>query len=346
MEFKAGDIATMLQGTIEGNAQVKVWKLARIEEGETGALSFLANPKYTPYIYNTSSSVVIVNNTFEAEHALSVTLIRVADAYSAFARLLEIYNEVQRGKTGISKKAHISPSAKLGTNLYIGEFAYIGENVKIGNNVNIYPQAYLGDNVTIGDNTTIFPGAKLYSETQIGRQCTIHAGVILGGDGFGFAIQSGNDYKKVAQIGNVIIEDNVEIGSNTTIDRATMGSTIIRKGVKLDNLIQVGHNVEIGENTVIAAQSGIAGSSKIGRNCLIGGQVGIIGHLVIADDVKIAAQSGIGSSITVPGAIMMGSPAFEISRYKKAYIHFRNLQKLTERFDELEKQMKIISRKD
>jgi len=345
MEFKAGDIASMLQGTVDGDTEVKVWKLARIEEGEPGALSFLANPKYTPYIYSTSSSIVIVNNTFEAEHPFSATLIRVPDAYSGFARLLEIYNEVQRNKTGISEKAHISPSAKLGSNLYVGDFAFVGENVKIGDNVKIYPQVYIGDNVSIGDNTTIFPGVKLYSETQVGRQCTLHAGVILGSDGFGFAIQSGNDYRKVAQIGNVIIEDNVEIGSNTTIDRATMGSTIIRKGVKLDNLIQVGHNVEIGENTVIAAQSGIAGSSKIGCNCLIGGQVGIIGHLVIADDVKIAAQSGIGSSITVPGTIMMGSPAFEIGRYKKAYIHFRNLQKLTEKIDELEKQVKMMIRK-
>lgn len=346
MEFKAGDIASMLQGTIEGDAEVKVWKVARIEEGGPGALSFLANPKYTPFIYSTSSSVVLVNNTFEAEHPISATLIRVADAYSAFARLLEIYNEVQRNKTGISGYAHISASAKLGSNLYIGEFAFIGENVKIGDNVKIYPQAYLGDNVSIGDNTTIFPGAKLYSETQVGRQCTIHAGAIVGGDGFGFAIQSGSDYKKIAQIGNVIIEDNVEIGSNTTIDRATMGSTIIRKGVKLDNLIQVGHNVEIGENTVIAAQSGIAGSSKIGRNCLIGGQVGIIGHLTIADDVKIAAQSGIGSSVTVAGTTMMGSPAFEIGRYRKAYIHFRNLQKLTDKIDILEKQLKMMNQKD
>jgi UDP-3-O-[3-hydroxymyristoyl] glucosamine N-acyltransferase len=346
MEFKAGDIASMLQGTVDGDAAVKVWKLARIEEGAPGALSFLANPKYTAYIYNTASSVVIVNNTFEAEHPISATLIRVPDAYSAFARLLEIYNEIQRNKTGISEKAHISASATMGSNLYVGEFAFIGENVKIGDNVKIYPQAYLGDNVIVGDDTTIFPGAKLYSETHIGSHCTIHAGVILGGDGFGFAIQSGNDYKKVAQIGNVVIEDNVEIGSNTTIDRATLGSTIIRKGVKLDNLIQVGHNVEIGENTVIAAQSGIAGSSKIGRNCLIGGQVGIVGHLVIADEVKIAAQSGIGSNISVPGTIMMGSPAFEITRYRKAYIHFRNLQKLSDKIDELEKQVKIMKQKD
>jgi UDP-3-O-[3-hydroxymyristoyl] glucosamine N-acyltransferase len=340
MEFKAGEIASMLQGTVEGDAEAKVWKLARIEEGEPGALSFLANPKYTPYIYNTACSVVIVNNTFEAEHPFTATLIRVADAYSAFARLLELYNEVQRNKTGISEKASISHSATIGKNPYIGDFAFVGDNVKIGNNVKIYPQVYIGDNVTIGDDTVLFPGVKLYSETLIGMHCTIHAGVIIGGDGFGFAIQSGNDYKKIAQIGNVIIEDNVEIGSNTTIDRATMGSTILRKGVKLDNLIQVGHNVEIGENTVIAAQSGIAGSTKIGRNCLIAGQVGIIGHLVIADDVKIAAQSGIGSSITVPGTTMMGSPAFEISRYRKAYIHFRNLQKLTGKIDELEKQLK------
>lgn len=346
MEFKAGDIASMLQGTVEGDAAVKVWKLAKIEEGEPGALSFLANPKYTPYIYSTASSIVIVNDSFIAENPLTATLIRVPDAYSAFARLLEIYNEVQRNKTGISEKAHIAASAILGSGLYVGEFAFIGENVKIGDNVKIYPQAYLGDNVSVGNNTTIFPGAKLYSETQVGNQCTIHAGVIIGGDGFGFAIQTGNDYKKIAQIGNVIIEDNVEIGSNTTIDRATMGSTFIRKGVKLDNLIQVGHNVEIGENTIIAAQSGIAGSSKIGRNCLIGGQVGIIGHLVIADDVKIAAQSGISASITLPGTTMMGSPAFEIGRYKKAYIHFRNLQKMVDKIDALEKQLKMMNHKD
>jgi UDP-3-O-[3-hydroxymyristoyl] glucosamine N-acyltransferase len=346
MEFKAGEIALMLKGTLEGDPEVKVWKLAKIEEGEKGALSFLANPKYTPFVYTTSSSIILVNDNFEAEQPISATIIRVSDAYSAFARLLEIYNEIQRNKTGISEKAYIAPSAKLGKNLYIGEFAYIGENTIIGDNVKIYPQAYLGDNTTIGDGTTLFPGVKIYSETQIGCNCTFHAGVVIGSDGFGFAPQEGNDYKKIAQIGNVLIEDNVEIGSNTTIDRATLGSTIIRKGVKLDNLIQVGHNVEIGENTVIAAQSGIAGSTKIGRNCLIAGQVGIIGHLTIADDVKIAAQSGIGSSITTVGAIFMGSPAFEIGRYKKSYIHFRNLQKLSDKIDSLEKQLSVLKQKD
>lgn len=346
MEFKAGEIAQMLQGKLEGDAEVKVWKLAKIEEGENGALSFLANPKYTSFVYTTSSSVLLVNDDFEEEQAISATIIRVPDAYSAFARLLEIYNEIQRNKTGISDKAYIATSAKLGKNIYVGEFAYIGENTKIGDNVKIYPQAYLGDNATIGDNSTLFPGVKIYSETQIGCNCTFHAGVVIGSDGFGFAPQEGNDYKKIAQIGNVIIEDNVEIGSNTTIDRATLGSTIIRKGVKLDNLIQVGHNVEIGENTVIAAQSGIAGSTKIGRNCLIAGQVGIVGHLTIADDVKIAAQSGIGSSITTVGAIYMGSPAFEIGRYKKSYIHFRNLQKLNDKIDVLEKQLTSLKGKD
>jgi UDP-3-O-[3-hydroxymyristoyl] glucosamine N-acyltransferase len=337
MEFKSGEIAQMLQGKLEGDPEVLVWKLAKIEDGETGALSFLANPKYTSFVYTTSSSVLLVNDDFVAEQPVLATIIRVPDAYSSFARLLEIYNEIQRNKSGISDKAYIAPTAKLGRNIYIGEFAYIGENTLIGDNVKIYPQSYIGDNCSIGANTMLFPGVKIYSETLIGCNCTFHAGVVIGSDGFGFAPQAGNDYKKIAQIGNVVIEDNVEIGSNTTIDRATMGSTIIRKGVKLDNLIQVGHNVEIGENTVIAAQSGIAGSTKIGRNCLIAGQVGIVGHLTIADDVKIAAQSGIGSSITTVGAIVMGSPAFEIGRYKKSYIHFRNLQRLSDRIDSLEK---------
>jgi len=347
MEFKAGEIALMLKGRLEGDPEVKVWKLAKIEEGEKGALSFLANPKYTSFVYKTGSSVVLVNDDFEAEQTVSATIIRVPDAYSAFANLLELYNQIQRNKTGISELAYIASTAKLGKNLYIGEFAYIGENVQLGDNVKLYPQAYIGDNTIIGSDTVIFPGVKLYSETQIGSNCTIHAGVVIGSDGFGFAPQQeGTDYKKIAQIGNVIIEDNVEIGANTTIDRATLGSTIIRKGVKLDNLIQIGHNVEIGENTVIAAQGGIAGSSKIGRNCLIAGQVGIIGHLTIADDVRIAAQSGIGSSITAPGSTFMGSPAFEIGRYKKAYIHFRNLQKLSDKIDLLEKQLAGIRIKD
>ena len=346
MELKAGEIALMLQGSLEGDPEAKVWKLAKIEEGEKGALSFLANPKYTSFIYTTASSVILVNDDFEAEHIISATIIRVPDAYSAFARLLEIYNQIQRNKTGISEMAYIAPSAKLGKNLYIGEFAHIGENVQIGDDSKIYPQVYLGDNTSLGNDTILFPGVKIYSETQIGSNCTIHAGVVIGSDGFGFAPQVGNDYKKIAQIGNVIIEDNVEIGSNTTIDRATLGSTIIRKGVKLDNLIQVGHNVEIGENTVIAAQSGIAGSTKIVRNCLIAGQVGIVGHLTIADDVKIAAQSGIGSSITTVGGIVMGSPAFEIGRYKKSYIHFRNLQKLSDKIDLLQKQLIDLQKKD
>jgi UDP-3-O-[3-hydroxymyristoyl] glucosamine N-acyltransferase len=339
MEFKAGEIAHMLGGKLDGNPEIKVWKLAKIEEGEEGALSFLANPKYTPFVYSTSSSVLLVNDTFVAEQPISATLIRVPDAYTSFAHLLELYNQIQRNKKGISGNACIATTAILGNDIYIGEFAFIGENVIIGNNVKIYPQVFLGDNTIIGDNTTIFQGVKLYSETQIGSNCTIHAGVVIGSDGFGFAPQEGSDYKKIAQIGNVVIEDNVEIGANTTIDRATLGSTIIRKGVKLDNLIQVGHNVEIGENTVIAAQTGIAGSTKIGRNCLIAGQVGIIGHLTIADDVKIAAQSGIGSSILTNGSTYMGSPAFEISRYKKSYIHFRNLQKLNDKIDSLEKQL-------
>ncbi|MEI6748117.1 MAG: UDP-3-O-(3-hydroxymyristoyl)glucosamine N-acyltransferase [Bacteroidales bacterium] len=346
MEFTAAEITQLLQGKLDGDPEVKVWKLAKIEEGEKGALSFLANPKYTAFVYTTSSSIVLVNDDFEAEQSVLATIIRVPDAYSAFARLLEIYNEVHLNKTGISDKAYIAPSATLGKNLYIGEFAFIGDNARIGDNSKIYPQVYIGENSSIGDNTTLFPGVKIYSETQVGCNCTFHAGVVVGSDGFGFAPQQENDYKKIAQIGNVIIEDNVEIGANTTIDRATLGSTIIRKGVKLDNLIQVGHNAEIGENTIIAAQTGIAGSAKIGRNCIIAGQVGIAGHITIADNVKVAAQSGIGSSNIKAGSTVMGSPAFDIERYRKSYIHFRNLQKLNDKIDSLEKQLLHHQKKD
>jgi len=337
MEFTAKQIANLIEGQIEGNPDVIVDNLSKIEEGESGSLSFLANPKYTHYIYQTKASIVIVSKDFKAEKAINATLIRVEDAYTAFAKLLETYNQIKQNKTGISSNISISKTAKYGTDCYIGDFVCIGDNSKIGNNVKIYPHSYIGDNVSIGDNSCIYAGVKIYSDNWIGKNCTVHAGAVIGSDGFGFAPQSDNHYNKVAQIGNVIIEDNVEIGSNTTIDRATLGSTIIRKGVKLDNLIQIAHNVEIGENTVIAAQTGISGSTKIGKNCMIGGQVGIIGHIMIADGVKIAAQSGIGGSIKQEGAIIQGSPAFDISTYRKSYVHFRNLPKIVERLNELEK---------
>ena len=337
MKFTAQQIAELLKGSVEGNPQVEVSGLSKIEEGKPGTLSFLANPKYNAYIYTTKASIVIVNSAFEAENPVEATLIRVADAYKSFASLLEIYNQIVNDKKGIEQPSFIDPSATIGKDVYIGAFAYIGKNSVVGDGVKIYPQCYVGDNVVIKDNTTLFAGCRVYSFCQIGKECNLHAGVIIGADGFGFVPNEQNNYKKVPQIGNVIIEDYVEVGAGTTIDRATLGSTIIRKGVKLDNLIQIAHNVEIGENTVIAAQTGVAGSTKIGKNCMIGGQVGIVGHLSIADGVKIAAQSGIGTSITTEGEIVQGSPAFNISDYKRTYVVFKKLPQLERKINELEK---------
>ena len=312
MEFTANYLAQILKGNVEGDGNVTVSDFSRIEDGKTGTLSFLANPKYNKYLYTTESNIVIINKDFEIEKEVSPTLIRVENAYESFAELLTIYESLKKNQQGIEQPSFISQDIEIPDNVYVGAFTYIGQNVKIGNNVKIYPNCYIADNVEIKENTIINSGVRIYSECKIGSDCTFHSGVVIGSDGFGFAPQKNNDYKKVPQIGNVIIEDNVEVGANTTIDRATIGSTIIRKGVKLDNLIQIGHNVEIGENTVIAAQSGIAGSTKIGKACMIGGQVGIIGHLTIADEVKIAAQSGIAKSIKEKGAIYQGSP--EIGR--------------------------------
>lgn len=339
MEFTARQIAELISGKIEGNADTSVNYVSKIEEGKPGTISFLANPKYTAYIYQTQASIVIVNDDFKPEKPVETTLIRVKDAYTAFATLLDYYNKIKYNKSGISEKAGISDTAKLGKDIYVGDFAFIGDNSKIGDLSKIYPQVYIGDNVKIGRNTTVFPGARIYSDTVIGNDCIIHAGVVIGSDGFGFAPQSESNYLKVAQIGNVILEDEVEVGSNTTIDRATLGSTIIRKGAKIDNLVQIAHNVEVGENTVIAAQTGISGSTKVGKNCMFGGQVGLIGHINIADEVKIAAQSGVGKSLTTPGEIVQGSPAFDIGSYRKSYIHFKNLHHLKSRIDELEKKL-------
>jgi len=337
MKFSVKQIAEIIEGKIEGNCEAILSTFSKIEEGGNESLTFLANPKYTHYIYETTATACIVDNDFVAEKPITTTLIRVKNSYTAFAKLLEFYNSMKSSKVGISEHACIAKSAKIGENCYIAEFVSIGENVKIGNNVKIYPHTYISDNCAIGNNTTLFAGVKIYEECIVGNQCTIHAGVVIGADGFGFAPQQDDEYKKVAQIGNVIIEDNVEIGANTCIDRATIGSTIIRKGVKLDNLIQVAHNVEIGENTVIAAQSGVAGSAKIGKNCMFGGQVGISGHITIADEVKMAAQTGISNNITTPGVILMGSPAFEASLYKKVYVYFRKLPELVKRIDLLER---------
>lgn len=334
MKFTAAQIAGILEGEVIGNPNAEVYKLSKIEEGTEGSLTFLANPKYINFIYSTKATVTIVNNTFEPEQEISTTLIKVEDAYKSFSKLLEYYNQVKLMKSGIEQPSVISDGVTYGTDLYLGSFCYIGKNVIIGNNVKIYPNSFIGDNVTIGDNCVFFAGVRIYSETEIGNNCIIHSGTIIGSDGFGFAPQEDGTYSKVPQIGNVIIEDNVEIGACTTVDRATLGSTIIRKGVKLDNHIQVAHNVEIGENTVIAAQTGIAGTTKIGKNGLIGGQVGFAGHLVIGDNVKIQAQSGIGKNLA-DGEVVQGSPAFNYGDFAKSFVHFRNLPKIVADIEEL-----------
>ena len=336
MKFTAAQIAVILEGEVEGNPEIEVSKLSKIEEGGPESLSFLANPKYTQFIYTTKASIVIVNKIFKAEKEINSTLIRVEDAYKSFSKLLEYYNQVKMNKTGIENPVFISKSAIYGENIYIGAFAYLGENIKIGNNTKIYPNVYIGDNVTIGDNVILFSGAKIYSDTIIGDNCVIHSSAILGADGFGFAPNEKGEFIKVPQTGNVIIEDNVDVGAATSIDRATLGSTIIRKGVKLDNHIQIAHNVEIGKNTVIAAQTGIAGSTKIGENCMIGGQVGIVGHITIGNNVKIQAQSGIGRNVK-DNETLQGSPALPYSDYNKSYVHFKNLPKTMNRINILEK---------
>jgi UDP-3-O-[3-hydroxymyristoyl] glucosamine N-acyltransferase len=339
MKFTAAQIAGILEGEVVGNPDAEVFKLSKIEEGTEGSLTFLANPKYLNYIYSTQATITIVNNTFEPEQEIKTTLIKVEDAYKSFSKLLEYYNQVKLMKSGIEQPSVISEGVTYGSDLYLGSFCYVGKNVTIGDNVKIYPNTFIGDNVTIGDNCVFFAGVRIYSETVIGNRCTIHSGTIIGSDGFGFAPQEDGTYVKVPQIGNVIIEDDVEIGACTTVDRATLGSTIIRKGVKLDNHIQVAHNVEIGENTVIAAQTGIAGTTKIGKNCLIGGQVGFAGHLVIGDGVKIQAQSGIGKNLEV-GEVVQGSPAFNYGDFAKSFVHFRNLPKIVSDLEDLKNTIK------
>jgi len=335
MKFSAIQIAEALKGTIEGDKNREVDSISKIEEGKEGSISFLANPKYTPYIYTTSASIVIVNNDFTPTDKINATLIKVDNAENAFGQLLEMYNQVKLAKSGISKQGFINDTAKIGSDIYLGEFAVIAENAKIGNNVKIYPQVYIGENVTIGDNTTLFAGVKVYSDCEIGKDCIVHSGTVIGSDGFRFALQDGG--KKIPQIGNVIIEDNVEIGSNCSIDRATIGSTILRNGVKFDNLVHIAHNVEVKENSYLAAHNVIAGSTTIGKNCLFSGQVGVIGHLDIADNTMIAAQSGVSKSIKKQGTAVMGSPAMEITKYRKNYIHFRNLVSIVDKFRDLEK---------
>jgi UDP-3-O-[3-hydroxymyristoyl] glucosamine N-acyltransferase len=338
MQFTALQIATLIKGQIEGDPEATVSRVAKIEEAGEGALSFIANPKYEEYLYSTNASIIIVNESMEITQAVKPTLIKVKDAYSGFALLLEKYNEIisRIGKNGIEQPSYVSKSASIGKDVYLGAFTYVGENSIIGNNVKIYPGCYIGDNVVINDDSVLYAGVKIYNGCSLGSRVIIHSGTVIGGDGFGFAPQKDGTYKKVPQIGNVIIEDDVEIGANTTIDRATMGSTYIRKGVKLDNLIQIAHNVEIGENTVIAAQTGISGSTKVGKNCIIGGQVGMVGHIQIADGTRINAQSGLSKSVTEPNVALTGSPAFDYKSSLKSQAIFRNLPELQQRLLKLE----------
>ena len=339
MEFSAIQIATFLSGTVEGDPEVKVYNVAKIEEGAPGMLSFLANPKYSQYLYTTQSSIVLINNDFELQDKVAATLIRVPDAYAAFAQLLGLYQQFMQSKSGVSSLSFISKDATYGEDVYIGEFAFIGERAKIGNRVKIYPQVYIGDDVVIGDDTVIYAGAKLYAQTVVGKSCILHSGCVIGADGFGFAPQEDGSYNKIPQIGNVVLGDNVEIGANTCVDCATMGSTRIKDGVKLDNLIQIAHNVEVGTNTAIAAQTGVSGSTKIGKNCVIAGQVGMVGHIHIADKTKIGAQSGILGNVKKEGEELMGSPAMKLRDFLKMSVYTKNIEKLVKRVEELEKKL-------
>ena len=345
MQFTALQLATLIKGKIEGDPEKKVTHVARIEEAVDGSLSFVANPKYQDYLYKTKASVIIVNESQEVTQPIHATLIRVKDAYSEFAFLMEKYNELisRTGKHGIEQPSYVSKTASMGKDVYIGAFAYVGENVIIGDRVQIYPGCYIGDNVVINEDSRIYPGVKIYDGCSIGSRVVIHSGVVIGGDGFGFAPQKDGTYKKIPQIGNVIIEDDVEIGVNTTVDRATMGSTYIRKGVKLDNLIQVAHNVDIGNNTVIAAQTGISGSTKIGKNAIIGGQVGIVGHIQLADGTRINAQSGLSKSVTTPNTTLNGSPAFDYKSSLKSQAIFRNLPDVSQRLQKLEETVQELT---
>jgi UDP-3-O-[3-hydroxymyristoyl] glucosamine N-acyltransferase len=345
MQFTALQVATLIKGKIEGDPDTKVSHVAKIEEANAGSLSFIANPKYEEYLYTSNASVIIINDSLEVTQKVKPVLIRVKDAYTSFAFLLEKYNEIisRSGKNGIEQPSFVSKSASIGKETYIGAFTYIGENVIIGDRVRIYPGCYIGDNVVINEDSKIFAGVKIYDGCSLGSRVIIHSGTVVGGDGFGFAPQKDGSYRKVPQIGNVIIEDDVEVGANTTIDRATMGSTIIRRGVKLDNLIQIAHNVEIGENTVIAAQSGISGSTKVGKNCVIGGQVGMVGHIQIADGTRINAQSGLSKSIIVNNTTLNGSPAFDYKSSLKSQAIFRNLPELQQRLLKLEEEIEELS---
>lgn len=336
MQFKAHQIASLIQGSIEGDPDVTVERLAKIEEGRKGSLSFLSNPKYEPHLYTTEASVVIINDGLQPTKPVAATLIRVKDAYSAFSTLLDVYSRMRLEKSGVEQPSFVHDTATVGEQVYIGAFSYIGKNTAIGNNCKVYPHSFVGDNVVLGDNTTIFPGVAIYFDCVIGKNVTIHSGSIIGSDGFGYAPQEDGSYRKISQTGNVVIEDDVEIGANTVVDRATMGSTVIRRGVKLDNLIQIAHNVEVGNDTVIAAQSGVSGSTKIGKRSVIGGQVGVVGHIHIATGTQIQAQSGVNKSIVEEGKKWSGTPIAPYSAQMRSHVVYARLPELERRIEHLE----------
>ncbi|MCF2659205.1 UDP-3-O-(3-hydroxymyristoyl)glucosamine N-acyltransferase [Parabacteroides distasonis] len=342
MEFTAQQIAAFLRGIVEGDPEVKVSNFSKIEEGKPGTLTFLANPKYEHHIYHTEASIVLVNQDFTPTEPIHTTLIRVENAYTALAQLLNMVEQAKSKKSGVDSTAFIAPTASVGEDCYIGNMAYIGERVKLGNNCQVYPFAYIGDNVEIGDNTILYPHVTVYHDCRIGQHCILHAGSVIGADGFGFAPE-GEQYKKIPQLGNVVIEDNVEIGANTTIDRAVMDSTIIRQGVKLDNLIQIAHNVEVGENTVMAAQVGIAGSVKVGKHCMFGGQVGLAGHIQIADDVTLGAQAGVISSVK-EATTLLGAPAIQARNFMRSSAIFNRLPELYRTIGQLQREVETLKK--
>jgi UDP-3-O-[3-hydroxymyristoyl] glucosamine N-acyltransferase len=344
MEFKAKDIAMILNGTVEGDGEISIHNISKIDQGVPGTLTFLSNPVYTKFIYSTLASVVIVSRDFKAEEGLSCTLIRVDDPYSSLAELLKIYQQFKPAKIGIEQPSFVSSSAKLGGDIYLGAFSYVSDGAVIGNNVSIYPQVFIGENVVVGNNTTIYAGVKIYADCKIGSDCILHSGVVIGADGFGFAPSSEGPFSKIAQIGNVILEDLVEVGANSTIDCATIGSTIVRRGVKLDNLVQIAHNADIGENTVIAAQTGIAGSSKVGKNCLFAAQVGIAGHLTIGDNVKMGGQAGVMTNIP-DNSTMIGSPVQNHKDFMRSMAIFRKLPQMSGDISDLKKGLKMLEEK-
>ncbi len=342
MEFSAKQIAELINGVVVGNPDATISNVSKIEEGKPGTISFLSNPKYTKYIYETNASIVLVNKSFEPEKEISATLIKVDDAYVAVAKLMQMYAASMPKKTGVEQPSYISESAKIGDFPYVGAFAYVGDNVTIGNNVSIYPNAYIGDNVSIGDNSIVYAGVKIYQGCKVGANCVLHAGSVIGSDGFGFAPGENGEYTKIPQLGNVVLEDDVEIGANTTIDRATMGSTVVHKGVKLDNLVQIAHNVEVGENTVIAAITGVAGSSKVGKNCMFGGHAGVAGHLNLADGTKLGAFTGVSKSITQKDIFMRGIPAQDARLFGRSFVNFKQLPELVAQVQQLKEEIKKL----